>query len=377
MYEKESESIKKYLRENLQVEKSLMLDGKNLRSQRRLQHVFFKRFTDSSTQKLFEIVLMHAEKVERTCPGSGIQLLKRYANLHDTTISSRPYSLNDLKKYISDRNFSSMTQHMLLECLKYCKPTSKINIKKSINQKAYLEISNRYNFAVESLLNNKSVNGIHAKVIVIDGYVENVAELHHIFQHFSTKEQTTPFLIFCRGMSDDVLSTISTNNQRSAFNCHPFKVNFDLDSVNTLVDIAIVSGCDVVSSLKGELISSIPLDNLKKVDYFSRTSQGISIKNFNTVESVKLHVNRIRRKIDEAPEEGKKYLFQRIKSLSANSIDIAIPDDINFFSRSQELDEGIRILISYINKGPDTETLVQEFQKKLSDVIDNIADIIN
>lgn len=377
MYEKESETIKKYLRENFQVEKSLMLDGKTLRSQRKLQHIFFKRFSDSKTQRLFEIVLMHSEKAERISPGSGIELLKRYANLHTSQKLSKPINLEDLKRLIKDRNFSTITQSILIECLKYCKPTSKINIKKSINQKTYVEVSNRYNFLVENLTKNKINNGSNAKLILIDGFIENVSEIHHIFHYFSTKEPATPFLIFCRGMSDDVLSTISTNNQRGSFNCHPYKVNFDLESANTLVDIAVISGCDVISSLKGDLISSIQLESLKKIDYFSNNNQGISIKNSKNNESVRIHVGRLKKKLDEVPDEGKKYLIQRIKSLSANSIDIAIPDDINYFSRSQELDEGIRILISYVNKCPDTEIVLKEFQKKLLDTIDNIATIVN
>lgn len=377
MYEKEIETIKKYLRENFQVEKSLMLDGKNLRSQRKLQHIFFKRFSDSKTQKLFEIVLMHSEKVERISPGSGIELLKRYANLHDSQKLFKPINLEDLNHLIKDRNFSTITQSILLECLKYCKPTSRLNIKKSINQKTYVEVSSRYNFLVESLTKNKTNNGSNAKLILIDGFIENVSEIHHIFHYFSTKEPATPFLIFCRGMSDDVLSTISTNNQRGSFNCHPYKVNFDLESANTLVDIAVISGCDVISSLKGELISSIQLDSLKTIDYFSNNNQGISIKNSKYNENVRIHVSRLKKKLDEVTNEGKKYLIQRIKSLSANLIDVAIPDDINYFSRSQELDEGIRILISYINKCPDTEIVLTEFQKKLLDTIDNIAVIVN
>lgn len=377
MYLKEVESIKKYLRDNIEVEKSLMLDGKNLRSQRRLQHIFFKRFFDTKTQKLFEIVLTHAEKAERLCPGAGMQLLKQYSNSQSDFISKRPSNLEELRQAIHEKHFSKFVESILLECLRYCKPTSKVNIRKSINQKAYVEVSNRYNFSVDSLVNIGRHHDHNAKVIVIDGFVENVSDLHHIFQHFSTEEPTTPFLIFCRGMSNDVLSTISTNNQRGSFICHPFKVNFDLDNANTLVDIAVVSGCDVVSSLKGELISSINLSDLKKVDYFVKTSQGISLKNSKNLTGIKQHIDRLRLKSEDVVEDAKKYIFQRIKSLSANSVDIVIPDDINYYARSQELDEGIRTLITYINKGPDVEIVVNEYQKKLSTSISKISAIIN
>lgn len=377
VYEKELESIKKYLRDNVDVEKSLMLDGKNLRSQRKLQHIFFKKFSDSRTQKLFELVLTYAEKAERSCPGAGIHLLKNYASVTNSGNICRPTNLLELQQTIKDRKFSALVEDILLECLAYCKPTSRVIVKKSISQACYIEISNRYSFSVDSLLTNKIQSGHNAKVIVIDGYVENVSELHHIFQYFSTEYSSTPFLIFCRGMSDDVLNTISTNNQRETFSCHPFKVNFDLDSVNTLVDIAIVSGCDVVSSLKGELISSIRLDDLKTIDYFTRTNQGISLKNSKNLASVKVHIERLKKKSEDVTEDAKKYIYQRIKSLSSNSIEVAIPNDINYYSRSQELDEGIRLMIAFINKGPDIEPIVKELQKKLSETLLGLSYITN
>jgi len=379
VYLKEIEVIKKYLRDNIDVEKSLMLDHerKNLRSQRKMQHIFFKRFSDIKTQKLFEVILIHAEKAERSCPGAGMYLLSQYSNYKNNLSVERPTNLSDLKQNILDKHFTKLVESILLECLRYCKPTSKVSIRKSTNQSSYIEISNRYNFEVDALVSSKQHSGKNAKVIVVDGYVENVSDLHHVFQHFSTEEPTTPFLIFCRGMSDDVLSTITTNNQRGSFECHPFKVNFDLDNVNTLVDIAVVSGCDVTSSLKGELISSINLSNLKKVDEFSRTNQGLAIKNSNNLAGVKQHVDRLRLKSEDVVEDAKKYIFQRIKSLSANSIDIVLVDDINFYSRSQELDEGIRTLISFINNGPTLESVVNEYEKKLKMSLDSIATIIN
>jgi hypothetical protein len=376
VYTKEIETIRNFLKENVEVKKSLMLSGNGLRSQRYMQHIFFKRFSDDITQKLFELVLIHSEKAERLCSGAGILFLKKYANPNIILSNFRPTNLSELQQSIKDKKFSQIIQSLLLECLQHCKPTTKVNIKKSINQKIYLEINSRYSFFVDCLIDNKMQSGHDAKVILIDGYIENVSELHHIFQHFSTEEHLTPFLIFCRGMSNDVLSTISTNNKRGSFICHAFKVNFDLDNANTLVDIAVIVGGDVISSLKGELISSIDLTKIKKVDYFSRISQGITFKNSKNLVSIKQHINRLKLKSEDVTEDAKKYLYQRIKSLSSNSIDIALSDDINFYSHSQELDEGIRMIIGHINNGPDEASIIEELQKKLSMMISNIATIV-
>lgn len=367
--------VKNFLRDNIDIELSLRREGASLRSQRKLQHLFAKKFNDSKNQKLLEIVLTYAERAERTCPGAGIKTIKRFLGYSQDDYTDESLKTRaDVVNALSNAYLSNKTLSIFKEILDYCGSGVRIKLKKSINSKTFIEVTNSYHFKVDSLIKHKNFATKEAKSIVIDGYIENVSELHHIFEYFSTKESETPFAIFCRGMSDDVLSTISINNSRGALNCYAFKANFDLEGVNTLADIAVVTGTDVVSSLKGDLISSIKVESLKSFDSLTVVKDGVLIKNLKTYNQVQLHVSNLRKKAEQPDQEiQKEYLFTRIRSLSANCIDIALPDDINFFSFSQEIDEAIRIITSAFDKTYLVEETVNEYSKKLSKVLCEIG----
>jgi len=376
---KEISCIKSFLKENSNVEFSLKFekDG-SLRSQRKLQHLFCKRFSDKKTQKLFEIILDFAEKSERSCPGAGSEMIKIFSgiSLELSLKKDVPKTKKDLEKEIDRLNLTLKSSSLLKEVLTLCHAHTRIKLKKSINDKTFIESSNSYHFNVESLVKQKRSHIKSLKAVCIDGFVEDVSELHHLFQHFSTNETGRPLAIFCRGMSDDVLNTISVNNNRESLTCFPFKVQFDVENVNTLVDIAVVAGCDVVSCLKGELISSINVSNLRDIDSMLIINDGILLKNSRTTDVVRSHIDRLKKKAEDSREESKEFIFKRIKSLSANSIDIAIPDDINFYSFSQEIDEGIRLITAAMSKRIDAEKHAKEFSVKLEAVINNIGEIL-
>lgn len=376
MITEDLESVKNFLKKNICVMSSLRIDDNQLRQQRQLQHLFFNKFSNKNKQKIYEIFLTYAEKAERAYPGAGIELLKKYLGISSDIQEEKSLNLYDLKKLILDMKFTEYSQNILLESLIYCKPSSKINIKRSINDKSYIEISNSYSFKVDSLIQTKIHCALTSKIILIDGFIENVSEIHHLLEYFSLEEKTTPFLIFCRGMSDDVCHTIATNNLRGTFLCFPYKVNFDLENANTLVDIAVITGSDIISTLKGDLISSIKIDSLKTVDSFIKTSSEILIKNSKYRQQVNNHINQLKFKAENSNEDIKKYLFERIKSLTSNSIDIVIPDDINFYFRSQELDSGIRLIISQINNSPSLKLVVDEYYQNLISTLNSISFVI-
>jgi len=372
--ESDINSIKKFLNKNSQVEKSLKFDDQKLRTQRNLQHIFSKRFFGSK-QKIFEIVLDHAERAERSCPRAGILLLKKFSGI-DINIDESPCNKRTVIDQIEKLNLSKFSTSILTEILYFCNSETKIKLTKSINQKSYVEISNDYQFSVTPIAAVKKNLDKNCKVFVIDGFIESVSEVHHILHHFSSEEQSTPFILFCRGASNDVISTINVNNTRNAFRCYLFKIDFTVENVNILVDLAVACGVDVTSSLKGDLISSIKLDKSSIVESISVTNTGISIKSRSTKKSVALHVASLKKKLTDCNEIEKEFIHKRMRGLSSNSIEIAIPDDINFFSRSKELDEGIRLILSIMNKSFMLDQAISLYYEVLEKTLKSIADTV-
>lgn len=368
----ELEDIKKFIENNLTIKLSLREDQSSLRTQRFIQHLFSVHFQQINYQKLYMTILDHVAKSEKACPGAGIKLLQKFVfnelkNYEDIIFK------NDLIEKINNLDISQKSLSLLLESLALCDKNTKIKLKKSRNQKIYIQQVCSYFFKSNNLLaNKKNTQEKNAKVIVIDGYIENVSELHHIFQHFSINSPTTPLVIFCRGMSDDVLHTVSVNNLRGSLNCYPIKIDFGLEDINTLVDIAVVCGSDVISSNKGELISSIKLSQLCEIKDIFITSEGVHIKNDATRKNTETHVKNLQKKSEEQTvEDVKNLLHKRIHSLTSNLVEISIPDDINFYSTSKELDEGIRLISATISGATSLKETVEFYHSSLLKTLSN------
>ena len=114
-------------------------------------------------------------------------------------------------------------------------------------------------------------------VLVIDGIIESVGEIHHILEEYSKNKET--LFIFARGFADDVISTLATNTIRKTLKVYPVGIPINEYSVNVLNDIAVMCLTDVVSSIKGELISAIEIETIVKVDQVILEPALIMIKN--------------------------------------------------------------------------------------------------
>lgn len=367
--------IKQYFLKNIDVGLSIKHESTGLRTQRFLQHILSKRFANQDTQKLYMLVLDYVTKCELACPGTSKYFLKKFTgSTVDTILDIR--TKTDLINNIKSTTLSEKARAVLLEVVELCDKNSKLRLKKTAGQSIHIEHLDSHCFKVYSLLKNtKRKQEKDVKVLVIDGYIENVSEIHHILLYFSSNCPETPLAIFCRGMSDDVLNTISVNNLRGFLNCYPMKANFELEDINTLVDIAVVCGTDVVSSLKGDLISSIKLSDIKTIKELIVSLDSIHIKNNNKL-NIDIHIKNIQKKSEQTDiEDVMQLCYKRIASMTSNCIEIAIPEDINFFSLTKELDEGIRLISSVVTGGYKPNETVDFFYKKLSEYLHNTVQV--
>ena len=136
----------------------------------------------------------------------------------------------------------------------------------------------------------------NSKIVCIDGIIESVSEIHNLMdQSFRTGQS---IVIFARGFNEDVTNTLAVNHGKGMLNVIPVVVPYDLVGVNQLVDIAVCGGSDVVSSLKGELISTIEWEDLKEIERIKITPKLSVIENSKVDNRVKQHKRQIQRKIN-------------------------------------------------------------------------------
>ena len=150
----------------------------------------------------------------------------------------------------------------------------------------------------------------------------------------------------------------------------PVIVNFDIDGINTLNDIAIVSGGDIVTSNKGNLISSIAYDSVPIVSSVTVYPVKVMLQHSKTSRATIAHVNYLKNKRSEnniVEDIGKVY-DKRIRSLTPNQVLIRLPDDKDFVKISQAIDLGLRTIKSVVDYG-----VIKKDGRKIPAVLDFAA----
>jgi len=185
------------------------------------------------------------------------------------------------------------------------------------------------NFLLSTNIKEKTWIKNDTKIMIVDGIIENVSEIHPVLEKLHEEKQ--PCIIFARGFADDVISTLAQNMNRQMLDVIPVIVPYDLEGVNQLKDLAVICGCDVRSSFKGELISTIRFEDLASIQKTIIEKNKIIIKNTLTKHNVGMHKRDLHHQlISTNPDCAAQYKFliNRIKSLSSQCVHIKISDSL-------------------------------------------------
>jgi len=358
------EEVRKIIRENLDVEKSLSKDG----PLKHIQHILRIKPTDISQSKIYEILLSNFITAEKTSPGSGNMFLRLFVGQKIEDTSDTPVTK---KSVINSFRFMNHRNRKIMEnIIDMSGSSTSVILKKSSNHNFYIEAYDGYSFPAKSLVNIRPQLLKNVSVLCIDGYVESVSEIHHVLTFLS--DNKIPCALFCRGLSDDVANTIKVNNDRGNLVLFPYQITYDLEGVNTLVDIATASNTDVVSSLKGQLISSIDMSTLKMVESCNFQSNKVILKNAASKKSTKILIKQLKEKMEKNPELTET-LIKRIKCLSSSCVEVALPDDASYACNSIEFDEAIRRLNSICSNGIRPEVVANRYFESFNGAIEKMG----
>lgn len=333
------------------------IDG-NVKKHTRLQALLMSKPRDRLDKIIQEIVLNHAVASEKMGAGS----LDGFINSLTSTV--RPHmdggptygkhaDVDDINRLIDRHtcNARPVIKAMLREAISLAGFHGRIIVEKTKARTPSVELVCGYTFTlVPCFVNDFSFS--YPRVACIDGYVESVSEIHHLLEEASSAKE--PLVMVSRGASDDVINTLKVNHSKGTLNVIPLFARFDLEGMNTLVDIAIVSGTDVVSSTKGNLISSLDYSSLPRVQQVTSFKGTTVFQEYRTTYSVAAHVARLRdRRVNTQEDEISSLLDDRIRSLSPNHVVLRIVDDVDFITNSQAVDRTLRSVKSCIERGID------------------------
>lgn len=351
-------------------EELLVLKDSDLSIQTRFQFIFSFKAKNKIQKSLLEMMINYALLSEKTVPNTFDSVIQNIAENYrkfdhkngllnfqtNSEVVCRPPVKEDVFQHVikplklRDRVCGSIFE----SAISLAGFGGKIFVEKSSAQVNSIELVSGYSFPVTNGwdLNTKFKN---TRVICIDGFVESVSEIHHLLEDCSSSKES--LLLVSRGFSNDVLHTLRINWDRGSLKVFPVIVPFDLEGINTINDIAIVSGGDLVSSTKGDLISSIKIHNYSTVDEINVFPGKIIILSKKSKDRVASHIELLKRKREDKSEidDISRLIDKRIKSLTPSQVIIKLVDDRDFIKRSQLIDISLRQISSLMKSGSELQ----------------------
>lgn len=301
-------------------------------------------FACSSLTCIFDMFVSFVNKAESISPYAGdilVSLLeKELGEQAPATFMSQ-----HLPEILSGDH-----QEMLKYAIELTGLHGKIVINKNVVGKNYVELTNSYVFDnLNSTFKLLEKEYLDAKLICIDGYVENVSEIHRLLEQASSTKDNV--FLFVRGLSDDVNHTLKVNYDRKTLCVIPVVVPFDLEGVNIMNDIAIICNNDVVSSNKGQLINCVDINEFNRVENIKINQDKVLITHKDSYSRVNKHISFLQEKIHVSPEATGDILSKRIQRLGTTQVVISLPDEKDFSAQSFSLDRRIRSIKKSVDHG--------------------------
>jgi len=231
------------------------------------------------------------------------------------------------------------------------------------------------------------------KFIIINGYIESVGEVHHLFT--KANETKIPYVIFCYGMSEEVKHNIMVNNKRGSFVVLPVSLDSnDENTLNILNDIAVLHDGDIVSSDMGQTISQEVRKELKTGKKISFKEGRIYLDPVASNEKLDSHKKFLIKRLEDAlnkPDVNVDPIRNRVKNFSVKSLNIYVPDEVarhNSFQRDmtyclgflKNIDKEYKILSIGKKDYYIPKVLVRyadEKRKSLESILENIDIILS
>jgi hypothetical protein len=255
---------------------------------------------------------------------------------------SRVNKTDDILSKIKSKKVKSIVENILT----ISDADDVVFVEKSSRSETVIKKTNQVNFLIDFdidfLLNRTMIEKEDYNYIIIDGYIDKISEIYHLLEEANTTKE--PYVIFCKGMSTEVKSIIIKNLIRKTIDVTPVSLKINEENVNVLNDIASCHDNEIVSSFKGDTISSAVRRVLKKGKYLKITNNSLIIK-FKNDKIRKKQLSFLNKKIKylNNHDPNKEFLSKRIKSLNSKKINIYLSKNFSD-TNSKELDSAIKNL---------------------------------
>ena len=350
--------------------------------------------TDWFGSVFLPVIESSALDAERVAPGAGSTYLRLFLGLlgsdirqkitfdqDDTLLESILDSVNtstpgvctrsDFHDHMTD-SLSLRSREIVERAFNIYSLGDQINVKKSYLRDTIVSKTTGYTFDNVSFnrlfTQTGSWNRNDVNVILIDGIIETVSEIHHLLEHAHKSGES--YLVICTGILPEPLNVIIQNVMRKTIDVIVGIINPDEFGIHTLVDLGTASLTEPISATRGETISQFVTREIVKVDRVEINHSTMTLQNKIAQEATSALLRdvilRAEKDIDVA------YLFQkRIKSLSSSRIVVSIGrDDIDHQPNViEEVDIFLRGSHMMLSRGFVKKSSLSEFPNHIVDLL--------
>jgi len=314
---------------------------------------------------LRNMIIKEYHVCEKLYPYLGDYFLFKFFNFKMKKSQKKIFSKNEESSFISTINNKSIKA-----VSKWIFENSNIN--KSVFVKDYsgkeiaIETTSEFTFNINydydyfQKLNNVEIKNY--RLIVIDGFVESVGEIHHLL--VKANKTMEPYVIFCYGMSEEVKFNIMKNNHTGRLKVYPVCLDAnDEYSLNVLNDLSVIQNTDVISSNLGQTISQATRNDLDLGQKIIFLKNKVLIEPCIDKRTIESHRRFLKKRIEDAKAKGDvntKPIENRLKMFSGEKINLYIPKqlfknkktqrDLDYFLRFMNHLNKIMITLSFTNQ---------------------------
>lgn len=266
-------------------------------------------------------------------------------------------NLEDLEQIIEKVCEDRLLAQVVVGAMKVAGLQGKIYFENGRQHNFVVERRTGYNFKTKPYKFFLDSSGVwerqNVRVLLIDGVLEQVSEIDQILNAALTNKQSG--MIVCRGFSEEVIATLKANFDRGLIDVMPVRINSDLESINILNDMASVCGCDIVSSLKGDLISCVKWDSLPVINKVRCLLDKTTIEEEKTRNSVNAQIKHLlaKRFDNQNLEDVVNLIDERIKALTSESVIVRLPVMTHLQNQTAKgkFDTSLRTVKAVLNNG--------------------------
>lgn len=344
---------------------------------------------------IFQMSLEYARRAEAASAGSAVATLELACHMllkpelrERTAVRGRAFKQSDLSDLVTGI-MSNSDSRVFVDFIELA-GASRYMVERGPSRFDSIEFVDNYEFVHVSKPIDGIVNMDGSRVLIVDGYVENESEIRKLLEWCAKEGER--LLLCCRGFSDDVIHTLAVNRARGTLSAYAITIPFNENDANSLVDIATILGGDVVSSLKGQLISMVDPATMPRVGHARLRRNILEINHSDARARIDRLAINLREKLETAEFEARAPLEKRLKRLTGATMVVRLRSGIDHVIRCEQWDLALRTVqvavrgvveVSNNKEWPSrklipllSEAMAYQYARKLVERLESITDII-